>query len=280
MRDIAHGHAFDSVVLFLVYLCCASWAVFGASRYGLWRFSCRALVPRRNECEPSDSAKKYDTAGTNWENMNVRTYPVSLVLEGKRCLVVGGGRVALRKSESLKDAGAVVTVISPAICDELADLDGVDKIVRPFAVTDLDGVFLVIGATDSREVNRLVANESARRGILCNIVDDPPLCNFYVNSSVSRGDLNIAISTGGVLPALSKHIRQELEKVYGPEYEVLVRLLGEYRDKLREQVADISVRAAVMTRLVNAGIETVIKDHGETEARRKIKEIIAEETSP
>jgi precorrin-2 dehydrogenase/sirohydrochlorin ferrochelatase len=209
----------------------------------------------------------------------VQPYPISLVLTDKKCLVVGGGKVAWRKAESLKNAGAVVTVIGPGICDELMAIDGIEKVPRAFAVSDLDGMFLVIGSTDSAEVNQLVAVEAQRRGILCNIVDKPPLCNFYVNANVNRGDLNISISTGGSSPALSKRIRKELDVTYGPEFEVLTRLMNEYRQKTRETVPDISVRGDLMNKLVNAGIEIIIKEAGEDAARQKIERIIADELS-
>ncbi len=208
-----------------------------------------------------------------------RLYPVSLVLQGKKCLVVGGGTVAFRKAEALLEAGAAVTVISPAICDELMALDDVDKIERAFAATDLEGMFLVVGATDSREVNQRVAAEAERRGMLVNIVDDPSLCNFYVNSGIDRGSLHIGISTGGASPALAKRIRQELEARYGAEYEVLTRLLREYREKVQQTVDNSSKRRAILARLADAGLETVIAESGEPAARRRIEKIIAEESA-
>jgi len=203
-------------------------------------------------------------------------YPVGLVLKGKRCVVVGGGQVAARKARSFVETGASVAVISPEICAELGSLEGVETFRREFTGTDLDGTFLVVGATDSIEVNSQVAAEAERRGILVNIVDEPALCNFYVSATVNRGDLCIGISTGGTSPALAKKLREELELRYGAEYEVLTRLLGEYREKVRRSVNDTAKRAAILTRLAGAGLETVIRDSGEPAARRRIEEIISE----
>jgi len=206
-------------------------------------------------------------------------YPVSLVLKDRKCVVVGGGTVAFRKSASLVEAGAHVTIISPEICDEIEAMEGVEKIRREFAEPDMDEVFLAVGATDSNETNGRVAAEAGRRGMLVNIVDTPSLSNFYVSSSVDRGDFHIAISTGGTSPALAKKVRQELEAAYGPEYKVLTRLLGEYRDKVIETVDDAATRRVILTRLANSELETVIKESGEAAARQAIEGIVAEEAA-
>jgi len=207
-------------------------------------------------------------------------YPVSLVLRDRKCIVVGGGTVASHKAATLVEAGARVTVIAPEICDEIEALESVEKIRREFTEPDLDGVFLAVGATDSSETNERVAVEAERRGLLVNIVDVPSLCNFYVGSSINRGDFHIGISTGGASPALAKKVRQELEAAYGPEYEVLTRLLGEYREKMVETVDDAAVRRAILTRLANSELGTVIKESGEAAARHAIDAIIAEESAP
>ena len=204
-------------------------------------------------------------------------YPVSLILKGRKCVVVGGGTVASRKAATLVEAGARVTVIGPEICDEIEGLEGVEKIRREFTEPDLDGMFLVIGATDSSETNERVAAEAERRGLLVNIVDVPPLCNFYVSSSVNRGDFHIGISTGGTSPALAKKVRKELETAYGPEYEALTRLLGEYRHKVVETVDDAATRKVILTRLAESELAAVIKESGEAAARDVIDAIIAQE---
>ncbi len=206
-----------------------------------------------------------------------RLYPVSLILKDRKCVVVGGGTVASRKAASLVEAGARVTVIGPEICDEIEDLERVETIRREFTEPDLDGVFLVIGATDSSKTNERVAAEAERRGVLANMVDVTQLGNCYVSSSVKRGDFHIGISTGGTSPALAKKVRRELEAAYGPEYEVLTRLLGEYRDKVIEAVDDAATRRVILTRFADAGLAVVIKESGETAARDVIDAIIAEE---
>jgi len=184
--------------------------------------------------------------------------------------------VAAGKARSLVETGADVVVISPEICDELGSIERVETVRREFTGTDLDGTFLVVAATDSADVNGRVAAEAHRRGILVNIVDEPVSSNFYVNAMVNRGNLCIGISTGGTSPALAKKLREELELLYGPEYATLTRLLGEYRDKVRRSVDDSGKRADIFTRLVGAGIETVIRESGERAARRMIERIVSE----
>lgn len=162
-------------------------------------------------------------------------YPIFLNLEDKKCLVVGGGEVAERKVKGLLESKADVTVISPDISEYTANLAEERRIIykkRAYKKGDLKSFFLVIGATDSAEINELISIEAKESGILCNIVDSPEFCNFFVPSVVSSGDLKIAVSTNGKSPALAKKIRKELENIYGSEYALFLNYLGKLREKL------------------------------------------------
>jgi len=156
-----------------------------------------------------------------------RYYPVYLDLMGRRCLVVGGGQVALRKVEGLLEAGAEVTVIAPEVAAAMPE--EVTVIRRPFHPADLDGVMLVIAATNDEQVNWQVAKEAEDCGILVNVVDDPPNCSFILPSVVRRGALCIAISTGGASPTLARRLREQLETEFGPEYAQLIELMHTLR---------------------------------------------------
>ena len=148
-------------------------------------------------------------------------YSIALILEDLHCRVVGGGTVAFRKVEALMESGAKIKVVSPDVVPELVALQEAGSLEierRKFRVEDLGAIFLVISATDDRDVNELVAKEARRQGTLVNVVDVPDLCNFYVNARVRRGDLTISVSTGGASPALAGKIRREIEGVYGEEY--------------------------------------------------------------
>ncbi|UCD56722.1 MAG: bifunctional precorrin-2 dehydrogenase/sirohydrochlorin ferrochelatase [Candidatus Hydrogenedentota bacterium] len=203
-------------------------------------------------------------------------YAISLSLEKVPCLVVGGGTVALRKVESLIASGARVKVVSPQVLPEIEALEEVEIARHEFRPRDLDGQFLVISATNSRSVNGAVAKAAKRRSMLVNVVDDPELCNFYVNSQVRRGDLTISVSTGGASPALAKRIRKELEHQYGKEYTGLLLLMREYRPMIIREVPDAERRRKVFERLANARIEKIYREQGEAAARKSIEDLINE----
>ncbi|MBI4302624.1 MAG: bifunctional precorrin-2 dehydrogenase/sirohydrochlorin ferrochelatase [Chloroflexi bacterium] len=163
-------------------------------------------------------------------------YPLFLKVNGKRCVVVGGGEVAERKTLALAQCGAVVRVISPTLCPDLEGLvqDGLVEISRRlYRYGDLEGASMAIAATDSPQTNEKVAKEAQDRGILINVVDDPEHCDFIVPSVVRKGDLVIAISTGGRSPALAKRLRRELEETLAPAYATLLTLVAEVREELK-----------------------------------------------
>ena len=158
-----------------------------------------------------------------------------LKLEGRSCLVVGAGAIGEPKIESLLTAGASIRVIAPSGTAAVAEWARAGEIVweaREFDTPDLDGVFLVIAATSSREVNGTIFREAHQRNILCNVVDDPEFCDFYYPAVVRRGDLQLAISTNGHSPALAQRIRRELEIQFGPEYGEWLVELGKIRQQL------------------------------------------------
>ena len=138
----------------------------------------------------------------------MRYYPINLDIQGRHCLVVGGGAVGTRKVITLLSCGAVVTVISPRTTEELLELAEANSITlrkRGYRSADLDSVFLVIGATDDETLNRQISTDAESRNILCNIADRPAVCNFILPSIVHRGDLVVTISTSGKSPALAKN---------------------------------------------------------------------------
>ncbi len=160
-------------------------------------------------------------------------YPVNLVLDGRRCLVVGGGKVAIRKVEGLLACGGRVTVVALRVDPQLRALDGVTIEERPWRPADLDGMWLVIAATDDPAVNRAVYDAGQGAGVWVNGADDPANCSFTLPSVVRRGDLQVTVSTGGRSPALATWLRRRLEGEIGPEYAVLLDLLATERDGLK-----------------------------------------------
>lgn len=161
-----------------------------------------------------------------------RWYPVFLDLEGKNCLVVGGGTVAGRKVQGLLAAGARVAVVAPAVEEELCRLEAEKKITlcrRPFAVEDLIGVFFVIAATDDVRTQEAVHAEACKRGLLINVADVPGLCNVILPARLTRGAVSIAVGTGGASPALARLLKKKIGKWLGPEYSMAAGLLGALR---------------------------------------------------
>lgn len=175
-------------------------------------------------------------------------FPFMMDIGGKQVIVIGGGTVALRKCELFVRFGADVTVIAPEFCDELEQLSGVRILRQSCDLAQLDGAFAVIAATDDREVNRAVSDYCQARRIPVNVVDDPELCSFIVPSTVQRGDLTFAISTGGKSPALAAKIRRELERCYEPEYAERLALLGELRTKVLASRMAPSARRSLLVR--------------------------------
>lgn len=155
-----------------------------------------------------------------------------LKLEGRRCLVIGAGRVGEPKIGGLIDTGARVHVVALQASEAVHNWAKGGKIsleLRACTNDDLDGTFLVVVATQKRSLNESIYCEARRRGILCNVVDDPDYCDFYYPAVVQRGDLQIAISTNGHSPSLAQKLRQQLERQFGAGYARWVAELGETR---------------------------------------------------
>jgi len=181
-------------------------------------------------------------------------FPMFVKLPGRRCLVVGGGKVAEGKAESLLTSGAAVVVVAPEVTDKIATWNREQRLIwhaRQFQPSDLDGSFLVIAATGAGAVNESVYREAEARGILCNTVDEPERCHFYYPAVVRRGRLQIAISTGGLSPALASRLRQELEEQFGPEYERWLEELGAMRRDTFARRLDPQRRAGLLKRLAS-----------------------------
>ena len=168
----------------------------------------------------------------------MRYYPIFLNLRNQRALVVGGGEVAERKVATLLETGALVDLVARDLTADLnkrVDADQVRFLGPEFHPGHLDGRFLVIAATDDKELNHRISLEAQQKGMLVNAVDQPADCNFIVPSVLRRGDLSIAISTSGKSPALARKIRKNLEDQFGEEYETFLTLMGRLRSVVLQQ---------------------------------------------
>ena len=163
-------------------------------------------------------------------------YPVFLKLEDRKVLVVGGGAVAEQKIEGVLRSATDVTVVAPEVTPHIQEWvrqGRLKHVAAQFQPGMAKGYFLVIAATDSPAVNHAVYAEGSADGALCNAVDDTPYCDFYAPALISRGDFQIAISTGGNSPALAQRVRRNLETEFGPEYAAWNGWLGRMRSALR-----------------------------------------------
>jgi precorrin-2 dehydrogenase/sirohydrochlorin ferrochelatase len=197
-------------------------------------------------------------------------YPAFLNLRGKKAIVVGGGKIAERKAMALLNAGADITVVSPEITKKIAKekLRGnLKHIPRQYRKGDVKNAFLVIAATDSEEINEKVSKDAS---CLVNVVDSPSLCNFIVPSVLQRGPLTIAVSTGGISPALSKSIRKELEKLYGYEFAKYLRLLEKIRKKAMAEIQDKEKRAESLKSLASEKMIKMLREKGFREVEKAL----------
>ena len=206
----------------------------------------------------------------------MRYYPVNLDILNRKCLVVGGGSVGTRKVITLLDCGAIVTVVSPVASEkllELADNSVITLKKRPYQTSDLDGTFLVIGATDDEELNRQISADAEKLNMLCNIADRPEVCNFILPSIVNRGDLVISISTSGKSPAFAKKLRKELEKQFGEEYAEFLRLMGAIRKKLLRKKHQPEAHKHLFEQLISSGLIEMIKNNKKEDINSLLFEI-------
>jgi precorrin-2 dehydrogenase len=183
-----------------------------------------------------------------------KLFPMFLKLGGRPCLVVGAGTVAESKIAGLIEADAQVIVVAPEAAPAVrawAQSNRVEWRQRGFQPGDLDGMFIVVAATSSTELHKQIFRGALERGVLCNIVDVPELCDFYYPAVVQRGALQIAVSTSGKSPALAQRLRMELEEQFGPEYEAWLEYLGEARDRLQSQKLDPEERKRLLHELAS-----------------------------
>jgi precorrin-2 dehydrogenase/sirohydrochlorin ferrochelatase len=184
-------------------------------------------------------------------------FPVFLDLRGRRCLVVGGGAIGERKARDLLECGAHVTVVSPAVTSGLGSLVAAGLVrhrARKFLRSDVRDCALVIAATGSARVDDVVAAEARRRQALVNVVDRPAHCDFIVPSVLRRGELQIAVSTGGRSPALAREVRRRLEPLFGPELGEVVEHVGRERARARAAAPTPAARIAEGERVVRLAL--------------------------
>ncbi len=202
-------------------------------------------------------------------------FPMFLKLDGKRCLVVGAGKVGEPKIASLIGTRAHIHVIALEASAAVHGWASEGKIgleLRSFCSQDLDRAFLAIVATASREFNQLIYREAQARGVLCNVVDVPEFCDFYYPAVVRRGHLQIAISTSGQSPSLAQRIRQQIERQFGPGYADWVAELGATRKLVLASNLDSQRKRELLQSLASCeALKAALADASGTRAREDLK---------
>jgi siroheme synthase-like protein len=210
----------------------------------------------------------------------MRYYPVYLDLSGRDVLVVGGGAIAEGKALQLIEAGARVRVVSPTLTPPLAELaerGAIGHREGTFAEPDLRGVSLVISATDDQAVNETVARLANERGLLCNVVDQPALCNFITPALIRRGGLQISVSTGGGSPSLAQRVKREIAALVDEGYGELLELAAEMRAEVKRRISGYERRRKVLHAFVESNALELLREGRRDEARRIALELIEQE---
>src|SRR6266478_2721176 len=196
-------------------------------------------------------------------------------MKDRRCVVIGGGAVAERKVEGLVAVGANVTVISPAITNGLRELltqGAIRHVAREYQTGDRAGYDLVFVGTDKSEINAVVSNEARSLRIWVNSADDPDHCDFILPAVIRRGDLAVAVSTGGVSPAVTRAIREELDQYVSADYASFVQIAGEVRRELREK--SVSPGAGAWNRALKGDFRRLIKEGRPEQAKELLLETL------
>ena len=202
-------------------------------------------------------------------------YPIFLEMKDRRCVVIGGGAVAERRVEGLVAVGANVTVISPAITEGLRDLltqGAIRHVAREYQTGDRAGYDLFFVATDNLEINAVVSSEARSLRVWVNSADDPDHCDFILPGVIRRGDLTVAVSTGGVSPAVTRAIREELDEYFHADYARFVQIAGEVRKELREK--SVCPGAGAWNRALQGDYRRLIKEGKSVQAKELLLETL------
>ena len=203
--------------------------------------------------------------------------PIFLKIEDRPCLVVGGGKVAARKVALLNRAGARITVVSPEKCNEvktLVEQGAVTCIEREFRKEDMDGVVLVIAATNDEAINRTVSELANQQRIPVNVVDNPELCSFIMPSIIDRSPVQVAVSTGGTSPVLARLLRARLESFIPAAYGRLARLVDEFRHSVKQRFSDAGQRRYFWENILQGQVAELLFAGQEEKARAALQEAI------
>lgn len=182
-------------------------------------------------------------------------FPFFIDIKGKSCIVVGGGRVALRKLEKLLPFEPDITVVAPKICDEIYRLDNIKILKKKYEDTDIQSAFMVISATDNAELNRHIFEFCTQNGILVNTVDDKRYCGFVFPALVKKNNFTVAVSTEGKAPLAARYMRSRIEEEFDESFDKALEALSDYRELVKAQIKTESSRKITLERIFTLCLE-------------------------
>lgn len=204
--------------------------------------------------------------------------PVILNVEGQRCVVIGGGRVACRRAKALRHAGANVVVIAPKIAPQILEGDIVTE-HRPYRQGDLNGARLVVVATNIAHLNDLVAKDAQKAGALVNRTDDPPAGDISIPAHAHHGPITIAVDTGGISPTVAAAIRRQLSDSLDPDWLCLLEIVSPYRAAIQEQSSEPTRRQDQLRQLSSFEALATLKERGPEALHKLCQQITSKPTS-
>src|SRR5688572_3368834 len=202
-------------------------------------------------------------------------YPIYLDIEDRNVVIIGGGDVCTRKAETMMKYGARVTVVSPEFTKEIEQWGAEEMLAlkrKSYDESDLDGAHIVIASTDVQRVNEKIAADCRRRRIPVNVVDVTPLCEFIVPAIVEKGSIQIAVSTGGKSPALARTLKEDLQRMIGPEYAEVNEVLGTLREGAKANLPTDLDRKAFFDGIIGRGILDMLREGRRRDAYQAIAE--------
>ncbi|HUP58832.1 MAG TPA: bifunctional precorrin-2 dehydrogenase/sirohydrochlorin ferrochelatase [Thermoanaerobaculia bacterium] len=200
-------------------------------------------------------------------------YPIYIDIENRSVVIIGGGEVCTRKAETMLKYGARVTVVSPAFTDELEQWASEGRVAlrrKHYEDADLEGANIVIASTDDQRVNEQIAADCRRRRIPVNVVDVTPLCEFIVPAILESGSVQIAVSTGGKSPALARTLKEDLQRMIGPEYAEVNDVLGTLRDDAKRVLPTDIDRKRFFDGILAHGVLQMLREGRRREAYQAI----------
>jgi siroheme synthase-like protein len=210
-------------------------------------------------------------------------YPIYLDIEDRNVVIIGGGNVCARKAETMMKYGARVTIVSPEFTDEIEQWGREGSLTirrKPYEAADLDGANIVIASTDHQDVNEQIAADCRARRIPVNVVDVTPLCEFIVPAIIEKGSIQIAVSTGGKSPALARTLKEDLQRVIGPEYAEVNDVLGSLRDGAKSVLPTDVDRKRFFDGIIASGVLEMLRDGRRKQAYQVIADACAADAVP